>query len=76
MALSLAPMTVSTLPRLEALRKARGLTRAQLGKELGFTERSVGRWENGESEPVLGDLRRIASFFGVSVGYLIGETER
>lgn len=69
-------MKVSTLPNLEVLRKAKGLTRAELGAALGFTERSVGRWENGESDPVLGDLRRIALFFGVSVGYLIGESER
>ena len=66
-------MSKSTLPNLESLRKSRGLTRAQLGQELGFTERSVGRWENGESEPVLGDLRKIAAYFGVSVSVLIGE---
>ena len=66
-------MRTSNLPNLVHLRMARGISRAQLGAELGFTERSVGRWENGESDPVLGDLKKMAAYFGVSVAFLIGE---
>ena len=66
----------TNLPNLELLRKLKGLTRKQLGDALGFTERSVGRWENGESEPVLSDLRKIAAYFDVSVAYLIGEVNQ
>jgi transcriptional regulator with XRE-family HTH domain len=55
---------------------ARGMTRAQLGEALGLTERSIGRYENGQSDPVLGDLKKIAAYFGVSVAYLIGEEEK
>jgi len=69
-------MRTSKLPNLAELRKARGITRAQLGTALGVTERSIGRYENGESEPVLGDLKKMADYFGVSVAYLIGESQQ
>lgn len=66
----------TNLPNLALLRGLMGLSRKQLGEALGFTERSVGRWENGESEPNLSDLRKIAAYFDVSVGYLIGEVNQ
>lgn len=69
-------MRKSNLPNLAHLRMARGMTRAQLGEALGLTERSIGRYENGQSDPVLGDLKKIAAYFGVSVAYLIGEEEK
>lgn len=72
--MSVYSLGMSSLPNLARLRQARNMSRAQLGAALGFTERSVGRWENGESDPVLSDLRMIAEYFGVPVGYLIGET--
>lgn len=72
----LQPMRTSNLPRLVDLRKELGLSRAQLGAALGVTERSIGRYENGQSDPVLGDLKKMAAFFGVSVSYLIGESEQ
>lgn len=66
-------MNESNLPNLARLRALKGITRRELGVALGFAERSVGRWENGESDPVLSDLRKIATYFNVSVAYLIGE---
>lgn len=69
----LAAMSKSELPNLELLRAQKGVTRREVGEALGFAERSVGRWENGESAPVLGDLRKLAAYFDVSVAYLIGE---
>jgi transcriptional regulator with XRE-family HTH domain len=66
----------TNLPNLALLRELKGMTRRQLGDALGFTERSVGRWENGESEPVLSDLRKIAAYFDVTVAYLIGEVNQ
>lgn len=62
------------LPNLSHLRILSGLTQKQLGVQLGVTDRTVLRWENGQSDPVLADLRKIAVFFGVSVAYLIGES--
>jgi transcriptional regulator with XRE-family HTH domain len=69
-------MRKSNLPNLVHLRQARGITRGQLGAALGLAERSIGRYENGESDPVLGDLKKLAAYFGVSVAYLIGEEQK
>lgn len=72
--LCLRPME-SNLPNLKRLREKHWLSIDDLGAALGFSGRSVRRWENGESDPVLSDLRKIADHFGVSVGYLIGEVD-
>lgn len=61
------------LPNLAKLRELRGVTREELGEAMNVTGRSVRRWENGESDPVLADLKKIAGYFGVTVAYLIGE---
>lgn len=68
-----ATTTTEGLPNCAKLRKLRGMSQAQLGEALGVAKRSVIRWEMGDSDPVLGDVRRIASYFGVTVAYLIGE---
>lgn len=68
-------MSESALPNLETLRILSGLSRKELGAKLGLAERSIGRYENGESEPGLSELKKMAAFFGVTVAYLIGESE-
>jgi len=67
---------VSQLPNLRQLRLERGLSQPALAKELGMAERTVIRWENGQSSPVLKDLISLAKFFEVSVAFLIGETNQ
>ena len=69
----LPPTIPEGLPNLFTLRRLRGLSQAALAKELGVSERSVIRWEMGDSDPPLGHVRRLAAYFGISVAYLIGE---
>ena len=64
------------IPNLKRLRLERGLSQPALAKELDLAERTVIRWENGHSSPVLKDLINLAKFFDVSVAYLIGETDQ
>lgn len=40
--------------------------------EIGLSKPSVNRWKNGGS-PTDATAQKIASYFGVSVGYLLGE---
>ena len=68
-----AKTTTTGLPALARLREIKGLSLKDVANDLGVAHRSVRRWENGESDPVLGDVRRIAAYFGVTVAYLIGE---
>jgi len=58
--------------RLIEAREEKGLSRAQLAKETGFTEVSIGRWEKAETIPDIKTLAVFVKFFGCSAGYLIG----
>jgi transcriptional regulator with XRE-family HTH domain len=51
----------------EHVRKRRlilGLTQAEVATQLGVNEYTVGNWENDETKPVLGFLKRVIAFLG------------
>ena len=61
--------------RIRELRKAKGLTMKELGKELGLAESTVSLYERNLHEPDLETIRKLASFFSVTVDYLLGHTD-
>lgn len=56
---------------LRQLRGEQGLTQEQLAEELGVSNRSVSRWENGVNLPDLDLLLQLAGRFQVEVGELL-----
>ena len=58
---------------LSALRKARGLTQGQLAEQFSYSDKSISKWETGEGLPDINTLSELASFYGVSLDYLIQE---
>ncbi|MCW0996788.1 helix-turn-helix domain-containing protein [Streptococcus anginosus] len=58
--------------RLKELRQKRGMVRADLAKEIGTTVRSISRWENGETDILLGTAIQLAKFFEVSLDEFVG----
>lgn len=58
--------------RLKELREQKGLSQAQLAKELNVGIGSVGMWESTLRTPPAKRLQAIANYFGVSVDYLLG----
>ena len=58
--------------RLRELRKEKGLTAMQLGKELGFSDATIIRWENGTITPSIDRIPALVKFFKTTAGYLIG----
>lgn len=52
-------------------RKALGLTQAELAEKLNYSDKSVSKWERGESIPDLFVLKQIADFYGVKIDELI-----
>ena len=58
--------------RLTALRKERKLTQKEVAEALGLSRQTVSNWEKGDSEPSIGIIAKIASFFEVSTDYLLG----
>jgi len=57
--------------RLAELRKAAGLTQDDLAQALETSQQSIGRWENGKSEPGLGHLFALADMYGVTLDELV-----
>lgn len=57
------------------VRTSLGLTQAQLGEALSYSDKSVSKWERGESVPDVYVLKRIADLGGVTVDYLITKHE-
>ena len=58
--------------KLKDLRTSKKMTQNELAQMLGVTQQAVARWENGRSEPDATTLNWLATFFDVSVDYLLG----
>ena len=57
------------------LRNNMGMTQAQLGDALNYSDKSVSKWERGESLPDVYVLKSIADMAGVTVDWLLEEHE-
>lgn len=59
---------------LAALRKDKNLTQEELGEQIGVTNKTVSRWENGNYLPPVEMLQILANKFDVSINeILVGE---
>lgn len=61
--------------RFKELREERKLSQSQIGKELGYTQVCISRWESGERMPNANDIIAVAIFFNVTTDYLLGLTD-
>jgi transcriptional regulator with XRE-family HTH domain len=60
--------------RLRKLRKERKLTAKEFGAKFGLAESTISGYENGNRTPDLELIDSFATFFNVSVDYLLGRT--
>lgn len=58
--------------RLKRLRKKKRLTQQGLAEEFGVTYRTIQNWESEVNQLSIGKAKKLAEYFGVSVGYLLG----
>lgn len=65
---------VTMAQRIEALRTEKGLSRPALSAALGFPKNAAEKFETGRQTPTQEQQEKMASFFGVSLFYLRGET--
>ena len=56
---------------IAAYRKSRGMTQARLAEQLSYSDKSVSKWERGESVPDVMTLVALARQFGVTVDELV-----
>lgn len=66
------PKGVEKMNRLKELRQERKKTQEQLADEVGVTKRTYIYWEKGERQIKPDKAQKLADYFGVSVGYLLG----
>ena len=60
---------MTTFERIEALRKEKKISQGNLEKELGFSNGSISKWK--KSTPTPDRLQKLATYFGVSIEYLM-----
>lgn len=56
---------------LAQLRKAHGLTQAQLAEKFNYSDKAICRWEHGETLPDINTLCALAEFYGVTMNDLV-----
>lgn len=61
--------------RLKELRQEKKLSQKELADYLGINEKTISRWENGESTIKSDKAQALADHFGVPVGYLLGYSD-
>ena len=69
--MQLAELKLVTASNLISLRTAAGMTQAELGARLNYSDKSVSKWERGEAIPDVYVLTQMAEIFGVTVDYII-----
>lgn len=62
--------------RLMRAQTAAGLTAAGLARQISVHHSTIQQFYNGESEPKLGTLTKLAKALGVSTDYLCGMEEQ
>ena len=63
------------IERLKELRIEAGMSQTELASVLKISQQAIYKYENGLAEPDIAKLVEIAYFFGVSVDYLIGNSD-
>lgn len=58
---------------LVELRKRKQLTQIELAEEIGYSDKSISKWELGKSIPSVDILKQFADFYGVTVDFLLTE---
>ena len=61
--------------RLKQLRRMKGLSQVALADKLDMSKSTIGAYETGDRMPGREATRKMAEFFNVSPGYLMGDEE-
>lgn len=69
--MQLEELKLITASNIIKLRTTAGLTQAELGHALNYSDKTISKWERGEAIPDAFVLMRMGEIFGVSVDYLL-----
>lgn len=62
--------------RIRELRAEKGVTLTELEDSTGLSTSAVSQYENGNRKPKIETWKKLADYFGVSVGYLQGVEDK
>lgn len=62
--------------RYAALCQEKGITLSKAAEEIGINKASVTNWKKNGYTPRAEVLQRVADYFGVSISFLLGDTEK
>ena len=69
--IELTELKLVTASNIINQRTKAGMTQAELGAKLNYSDKSVSKWERGEAIPDAYVLSEMAELFGVTVDYLL-----
>ena len=61
--------------RIIELRKQCGKTQSEAAEEIGISNTALNNYESGARKPKYEKVKKIADYYGVSVDYLLGESD-
>ena len=63
-------------PRIRDLREDKDLTQKEIAEMLGMSQTGYSKYETGENDIPTQILIKLADFYGTSVDYLLGRTNK
>ena len=74
--MELSELKLISASNIIRLRTEAGMTQAELGAKLNYSDKTISKWERGEAIPDAYVLTQLAAMFGVTVDYLITTHDR
>ena len=65
-----------TASNIIKLRTGKGMTQAELGAKLNYSDKTISKWERGEAIPDAYVLTQLAELFGVSVDFILSSHDK
>lgn len=69
--MELSELKLVSASNLIRLRTDAGLTQAELGAKINYSDKSISKWERGDAIPDAYVLTQLAEIFGVTVDYIL-----
>ena len=74
--MDLSELKLVTASNIIKLRTGAGMTQAELGAALNYSDKTISKWERGEAIPDAYVLTQMAELFGVTVDALLSSQDR
>lgn len=69
--MELSELKLITASNIIKLRTGAGMTQAELGEKLNYSDKTISKWERGEAIPDAYVLTELSELFGVTVDFLL-----